>query len=133
MMKRRQAREQILKILFQREFRPESLRDLIDEAASDEPYVLEILNGIEKKQSEIDQRITAKAEGWRLERLVSVDRNILRMAIYEILYRDDVPGEVAINEAVELAKKFSTEHSPTFINGILDRIWKEEKNAGRPS
>ncbi len=131
MMKRRQAREHILKILFQREFHPTPLNELIDETASNDPYVAEILNGIEKSQTEIDQLISAKAEGWRLERLVSVDRNILRMSIYELLYRHDVPGEVAINEAVELAKKFSTEHSPTFINGILDRIWKEQKNAGR--
>ena len=130
-MKRRKARELILKILFQREFRPESLEQLLAEEAPSDAYVTEVLQGIEANQAEIDKFIAEKAAGWRLERLVSVDRNILRIAIYEILYRADIPAEVAINEAVELAKKFSTEHSPTFINGILDRIWKEQKNAGR--
>jgi N utilization substance protein B len=131
MMKRRQARELVLKILFQKEFRPEPLAHLLHEEAASDAYTTEVLQGIEAQQSAIDRIIAEKAEGWRLERLVSVDRNILRIAIYEILHRTDVPGEVAINEAVELAKKFSTEHSPTFINGILDRIWKEQKNAGR--
>jgi N utilization substance protein B len=131
MMKRRQARELILKILFQRDFRPESLKDLLEEASAKDDYVIEVLQGIDASQEEIDRIIAQRAEGWRLERLVSVDRNILRLGIYEILYRPDVPGEVAIDEAVELAKKFSTEHSPTFINGILDRIWKERQHVGR--
>lgn len=131
MMKRRKARELILKTLFQQDFRTESLDELIEETAFDDDYVLDVLKGIEAHRAEIDQFIAEKAAGWKLERLVSVDRNILRIAIYEILHRQDIPPEVAINEAVELAKKFSTAHSPVFINGILDRIWKEHQDAGR--
>jgi N utilization substance protein B len=124
-LSRRAARERILKLLFQRDFRSISLTELLAEQPVDDPYVLEVVQGLESKQSEIDKLIAEKAEGWRLERLHSVDRNILRLAVYELCYREDVPPEVVINEAVELAKKYSGEHSPVFINGILDRIWKE--------
>lgn len=124
-LSRRAARERILKLLFQRDFRSMSLSELLAEQPVDDPYVREVVQGLENKQGEIDKLITEKAEGWRLERLHSVDRNILRLAIYELCYREDVPPEVVINEAVELAKKYSGEHSPIFINGILDRIWKE--------
>jgi N utilization substance protein B len=85
-----------------------------------------VLEGIEAHQEEIDHLVEERAEGWRLERLYSVDRNILRLAIYELLYREDVPPEVVIDEAVELAKKYGTERSPAFINGILDRVLKEK-------
>jgi len=120
-MRRRRARELILKILFQKEFveRVEGWNPVQD------AYAREVLQGIEEHQVEIDQRIAERAQGWRLERLHSVDRNLLRMAIYELLYRGDVPPEVVIDEAVELAKKYGTEKSSAFINGILDRILKE--------
>lgn len=122
---RRAARERILKMLFQKDFRSISWPELLTEQPTDDPYVQDILHGLESKRSEIDTLIAEKAEGWRLERLHSVDRNILRLAIYELCYRNDVPPEAVIDEAVELAKKYSGEHSPGFINGILDRIWKE--------
>lgn len=125
-LSRRAARERILKLLFQRDFRSISLAELLAEQPLDDPYALEVVQGLESKQSEIDKLIAEKAEGWRLERLHSVDRNILRLAVYELCHRQDVPPEVVINEAVELAKKYSGEHSPVFINGILDRIWKEK-------
>ncbi|MCX8103400.1 MAG: transcription antitermination factor NusB [Candidatus Bipolaricaulota bacterium] len=124
-LSRRAARERILKLLFQRDFRPIDWSELLAEQPTDDPYVLDVLQGLESKLPEIDTLIAERAAGWRLERLHSVDRNILRLAIYELCYRQDVPPEVVINEAVELAKKYSGEHSPIFINGILDRIWKE--------
>lgn len=120
-LSRHAARERILKLLFQRDFRP--LSD--DELCEEDSYVREVTSGVSERQPEIDRLIAQRAEGWRLERLHSVDRNILRLAIYELLYREDVPPEVVINEAVELAKKYGGEHSPVFVNGILDRIWKE--------
>ncbi|MCS6935980.1 MAG: transcription antitermination factor NusB [Candidatus Bipolaricaulota bacterium] len=120
-LSRRAARERILRWLFQRDFRPVSN----DELAHEDPYVREVAAGVSAKQPEIDRLIAQRAEGWRLERLHTVDRNILRLAIYELLYREDIPPEVVINEAVELAKKYGGEHSPAFVNGILDRIWKE--------
>lgn len=125
MLSRRAARERILKLLFQKDFRPISLHELLEEQPTDDPYVRSCVQGLEEKLPEIDRMIAERAEGWRLERLHSVDRNILRLAVYELCYREDVPPQVVIDEAVELAKKYGGEHSPVFINGILDRIWKE--------
>lgn len=124
-LSRRAARERILKLLFQRDFRTVSFAELLEEQPTDDPYVRTCIHGLEEKLSEIDTIIAERAEGWRLERLHSVDRNILRLAVYELCYREDVPPQVVIDEAVELAKKYGGEHSPVFINGILDRIWKE--------
>lgn len=120
-MRRRRARELILRILFQKDFvdHTEGLESVSD------LYALEVLRGIEAHQSEIDHIIEERAQGWRLERLHSVDRNLLRLAIYELLHGEGVPAEVVIDEAVELAKKYGTEKSPAFINGILDRVLKE--------
>lgn len=125
-MRRRQAREQALRALFQREF----LETLEEEDLPEDPYGRKLVQGVEEHREEIDRRIEERAEGWPLERLHSVDRNLLRLAIYELLYEEDVPPEVVIDEAVELAKKYGTERSPAFINGILDRIYKEER--GQP-
>lgn len=125
MLSRRAARERILKLLFQKDFRGESLEKLLAEQPTDDPYVRSCIQGLEEKLPEIDRIIAERAEGWRLERLHSVDRNILRLAVYELCYREDVPPQVVIDEAVELAKRYGGEHSPVFINGILDRIWKE--------
>ncbi len=124
-LSRRAARERILKLLFQKDFRGESLEKLLAEQPTDDPYVRSCIQGLEEKLPEIDRIIAERAEGWRLERLHSVDRNILRLAVYELCYREDVPPQVVIDEAVELAKRYGGEHSPVFINGILDRIWKE--------
>jgi N utilization substance protein B len=110
-----------LKTLFQQDF----IGTVDPEELSGDDYVREILEGIRAHQPEIDELIEERAEGWHLERLHSVDRNVLRLAIYELLYREDVPPEVVINEAVELAKRYGTEKSPAFVNGILDRIYKE--------
>jgi N utilization substance protein B len=127
-MRRRKAREILLKLLFQRDFRPVSLEELLaeDSLGDQEDYIRQTLQGIIDHQEEIDRIIAEKAVGWKLERLVSVDRNILRLEIYELLYTE-IPAEVAINEAVELCKEYSTEHSHIFINGILDRVFKEHQ------
>jgi N utilization substance protein B len=111
-----------LKTLFQQDF----IGEVDPEELSRDDYIREVLEGIRAHQPEIDELIEERAEGWRLERLHSVDRNVLRLAIYELLYREDVPPEVVINEAVELAKRYGTEKSPVFVNGILDRIYKEQ-------
>ncbi len=131
-MRRRKARETVLKLLFQRDFREVSLEELLDQVDRAElgdqwDYVRQTLAGVLEHREEIDRIIAEKAIGWRLERLVSVDRNILRLGIYELLYTD-IPPEVVINEAVELSKRYSTEHSHIFINGILDRVWKEHQH-----
>ncbi len=86
-------------------------------------YSEKLLIGVSRHLDEIDAEIAAAARNWRLARLAAVDRNILRIGVYELLYEDGVPGEVAINEAVEVAKKFAAEDSPKFINGVLDAVY----------
>jgi transcription antitermination factor NusB len=84
-----------------------------------------LVRGTKANQGKIDQIISQFAEHWDLERMAVVDRNILRLAVYELLWTEDVPPKVAINEAIEIAKKFGTKESSRFINGLLDRIHKE--------
>ena len=87
------------------------------------PFFTEIIQGVCQYRSDIDATITSHATNWKLERMLDVDRNLLRLATYELLYCDDIPGQVTINEAVEIAKLFGGEDSPRFINGILNRIY----------
>ena len=81
-----------------------------------------LIRGVLEHRAELDQRITQFARNWDLKRMAVVDRNVLRLAIYEMYFRDDIPPIVSINEAVDIAKKFSTGDSGKFINGILDKI-----------
>lgn len=90
-------------------------------------YIEELFNGIMTERASIDALLGEHTVGWRFDRLALIDRNILRIGAYELLHSDDVPPEVAIDEAVELAKEYGTENAPVFINGILDRIWKEHE------
>jgi len=90
------------------------------------PYAKKLLDGVQEKADAINQLISKYAENWRLERMSVIDRNILRLAVYEVHFQDDVPISVAINEAVEIAKRYSTDDSGPFINGILDSMAKEE-------
>lgn len=93
------------------------------------PYAWKLLQGVQEKKGEIDLLISRQAVNWRLERMSLIDRNILRLAVFEMRYQDDVPLSVAINEAVEIAKRYSTDDSAPFINGILDGIAREEADA----
>ncbi len=90
------------------------------------PYAKKLLDGVQGKREEINLLISRYAENWRLERMSVIDRNILRLAVFELHYQDDVPTSVAINEAVEIAKRYSTDDSGPFINGILDALAREE-------
>ena len=90
------------------------------------PYAKKLLDGVQEKADMLNQLISKYAENWRLERMSLIDRNILRLAVYEVHYQDDVPISVAINEAVEIAKRYSTDDSGPFINGILDAMAKKE-------
>jgi len=129
-MKRRLAREYALQMLFQGDF-IESNEELSTfwEGMEVDPEVMEFANrivrGTREHIGEIDEAIKASAEHWVLERMAAVDRNILRLGTYELLFGTDIPRAVAINEAIEIAKKFSTSESASFINGILDRISKK--------
>ncbi|MBQ1173108.1 MAG: transcription antitermination factor NusB [Lachnospiraceae bacterium] len=130
-MTRRNLRIQIFKLLFRVEFnQPEEMpeqmtlffdtEETIDEAAQAE--IQEKYEAIAGKLSELDRMLNEKATGWTTARMGKVDLAILRLALYEILYDDKVPASVAINEAVEIAKKFGQDESPSFINGILAKF-----------
>ncbi len=121
-MRRRREREELLKILYEID-----LKDSWDELRrGDGGYVSSTLNGIREKRKELDDILSRFSKDWPLERMAVIDRNILRIALYEMLYVPDVPPKVSINEAVELAKKYGDKDSYRFINGILDRIFKEK-------
>ncbi|MCI9314534.1 MAG: transcription antitermination factor NusB [Lachnospiraceae bacterium] len=130
-MSRRELREQIFKLLFRVEFN--SLEDMPeqeclffeDEEAAQEKdadYISDKYHMIQQKLSEIDQQLNERTQGWDTARMSKVDLTILRLAVYEIHYDDSVPTGVAINEAVELAKKFGQDASPGFVNGILAKF-----------
>jgi N utilization substance protein B len=85
-------------------------------------FAEELVNGVHRHLGEIDVLIKRFSENWRLERMSAVDRNIIRLAAFELLYRPDIPAKVSLNEAVDLGKKFGSEESGSFVNGILDRI-----------
>jgi N utilization substance protein B len=92
------------------------------EEAATRLFADKLIRGVLEHRDEVDERIKKHAENWDLRRMAVVDRNILRLAIYEMLHRDDIPPIVSINEAVDIAKKFSTHDSGKFVNGILDKI-----------
>ncbi len=89
------------------------------------PFFETIFEGVKNKLSEIDSLIEKFSSNWKISRMSGVDRNAMRIAVYEMIYCDDIPSKVSINEAIEIGKKFGTEESGSFINGILDSIRKE--------
>src|SRR5262249_52181536 len=129
---RRKAREYALQLLFQQDSSQQKI--VINETAAQllpavkpvKDFVDRLVQGVTKNLAEIDSLIRKHAEHWRLERMGLVDRNILRMAVFELLYLEDVPAKVTLNEAIEIAKRYGDESSGSFINGILDRILSEE-------
>ena len=88
-------------------------------------YAVELVRGVHRNRVQLDDLIAEHARGWKLERMPVVDRNLLRLGLFEILHQPDVPVPVAINEAVELAKDLSTDDSPRFVNGLLARVAEE--------
>lgn len=135
-MSRREIREHIFKLLFLREFyqkeeiseQAELYMDEVEEAAPTEKeaeYIIGKFRKIEEKLPQLDERLAAESQGWKLGRMNKVDLAILRLAAYEVLEDDDIPVGVAINEAVELAKKFGGDDSPSFVNGVLGKVAKE--------
>lgn len=127
-MQRRAAREFVLTALYRREFVATPLGEMLEDVEPGDQlgYIERLYNGILERQPEIDALLGERTVGWKFERLALLDRNILRVGTYELLYCDDIPAEVALDEAVELAKKYGTEQARSFVNGILDRIWKDK-------
>jgi N utilization substance protein B len=94
-------------------------------AAEQDPFADQLVRGCAQAQDEIDAKIRSVSRHWRLERMSRVDRNIIRLAAYELMHLTEIPRRVTLNEAVELAKRFGNEESPAFVNGVLDRIADE--------
>ena len=128
-MGRKASREIAMKLLYQLEIQKEDKEEQIgtvledsDLTDKDREYILNIVNGVQENISRIDDSIEKYSKGWKINRIPKVDLSILRLSIYEMSFREDIPFNVSINEAVELAKKYSGEEAGAFINGILGKF-----------
>jgi N utilization substance protein B len=132
MTKRSRAREVALQLLFQRDHNPSVERSAIERFVRDrlrdpalEPFCLGLYDGVVAHNADIDKRLAQAAENWRLPRMATVDRNVLRLGAYELLFAQDTPAGVAFDEAIELARRYGAADSPAFVNGVLDRLRKD--------
>jgi len=123
---RRKARKRALDFLYEADLRNANLLDLYhsrpSEDLSQEEYVLTLLQGVTEHTAKIDELIHTYAQGWDLDRMPAIDRNLLRLSIYEILWESALDDKIAVNEAVEMAAEISTTESSAYINGVLGRI-----------
>lgn len=137
MGKRREGREAAVQFLFCSDINPELTPDDIDvffttirpASKSVAEFAKVLATGVCENRAQIDSTIETHTDNYKLDRVSAVDRSILRLAIYEILFREDIPSVVSINEAIEVAKRFGTEESGRFVNGILDNLHRQFKKA----
>ncbi len=139
-MSRRVSRELAMKLLYQFQLRDDDIQEQIELFLSEvekpledaeKEYFLGVVQGAMEKKNQIDTLIQNHAKGWTLERMPKVDLAIMRLTIYELQYRKDIPWNVSINEAVELAKKYGGDQSKTFINGVLGKVAASLQNVER--
>lgn len=143
MTRRSRAREVALQLLFQKDQNPKAIpraaivkfaRDRLRNDRDAATFCLEVYDGVEDRRDEIDKHITATSENWRIHRMLPVDRNLLRIGTFEILFMDEpTPTAVAIDEVIELARRFGSADSPSFVNGVLDRIVKNRAKLPAPN
>jgi transcription antitermination protein NusB len=124
---RSKARKRALDVLFEAEVRGEPVLDLLNERVADAdppvaPYAVELVQGVQANRDRIDELLSTYATDWTLPRMAAVDRNLLRIGAYELLWAEDIPDGVAISEAVALARDLSSDASPAFINGLLAKL-----------
>jgi len=127
MSARGKARKRALDVLYESELRGQDpLATLAERVAAGDPpvreYTVRLVEGVAEHQARIDELLATYSVGWPLERMPAVDRNLLRVGVFELLWAEDVPDAVAVNEAVELARQLSTDDSPAFVNGLLGRL-----------
>jgi len=140
-MRRRHVRESALKMLYEADIRGEPLDAALEgfwemsqpTGEAERRAAEELARGVETHRAVLDERISAAALNWKLDRMGYVDRNILRLGAYEIIFRPDVPPVVSIDEAVEIAKDYGTHDSPKFVNGILNKIKETAAHPGPES
>ena len=138
---RRAVRELVVQFLYQFDLSGGSLDEALlmfwetqaEVGEMGHKFAEELVRGVLEKRAAIDEKIAKYTENWDLPRIAAVDRNILRLAMYEMLFRDDIPPIVSINEAVDIAKKYSTRESGAFVNGILDRLKADLTRPSRTS
>lgn len=131
-MNRAKSREYLLQLTYQMHINKESYMETFDSFMDNDEnkddidlsFIKVSLKGIQDNQQVIDEKIEAQLVNWKINRVSKVNLSILRLAIYEIMFKEDIPAKVSINEAVELAKKFSDDKSVSFINGVLDKVYK---------
>lgn len=128
-MSRKLARETAMKLIYQMEIQRDISKEAIERAIEeypDEPkdheYIRDVLYKYLQHQQDVDEVIGRHAKDWKIDRIAKVDLSIIRLAVVEILYREDIPHSVSINEAVEMAKNYSTDESGSFVNGVLGNI-----------
>ncbi len=131
MAARTKARKRALDVLFESEVRGLPLDGTLEErlASQDPPigdYSVELVRGVREHQEQIDRLLATYSQGWTLDRMPSVDRNVLRLGVFELLYAEDVPDAVAMSEAVAMVRELSTDESPSFVNGVLGGILRDK-------
>ncbi len=131
MAARSKARKRALDVLFECELRGLPLGETLNDRvlAGDPPvndYTVALIRGIEEHQGRIDDLLSTYSQGWTIDRMPAVDRNVLRIGVYEILYVDGVPDAVAVSEAMSLVRDLSTDESPAFVNGVLGNILRDK-------
>ena len=134
MAARSKARKRAVDVLYESDLRgTDPVATLAERLALADPpvpdYAVELVEGVSGNRERIDDVLAGHAEGWTVDRMPPVDRAVLRLALFELLFREDVPDAVAVDEAVELAKSLSTEESPRFVNGILGRVLRERASS----
>lgn len=138
MVNRRQIREVVMQALYAYELRKEDIKKVVEGLIPDEilnqpksrEFAFALIEKVVSNMPTIDAKIKSHADNWELERMAVIDKNLMRMAIAEMMYFPDVPPKVSINEAIEIAKRYSTDKSGRFVNGILDAVRLELKNKG---
>jgi transcription antitermination protein NusB len=126
-MRRSEQRRAAVVALYQRDVTGRPLDDLVDREAT--PFTRELVEGVAREESELDALIERYSQGWTLDRIAPLERSIMRVALYELLHREDIPDEVAIDEAVESAKELCGAEAPGFVNGILGAVHRERASA----
>jgi N utilization substance protein B len=130
MSARSKARKRALDVLFASEMRNRSTAEALEdqaEAGVVNDYTVTLVQGVTERRTRLDEVISTYAQGWTLDRMPAVDRNVLRMATFEVLYVDDVPDAVAVSEALNLVRDLSTDESPAFVNGVLGNIVRDRE------
>ncbi|MCW2764427.1 MAG: NusB antitermination factor [Nocardioides sp.] len=133
MAARSKARKRALDLLYASEMRRESPVDALERAIADgegptNDYTGVLVRGVVEHQARIDELLSSYSEGWTLDRMPAVDRNVLRLGVYELLYAEDIPDTVAVTEAMALVRDLSTDESPPFVNGILGNILRNKSS-----